>query len=252
MKRIFTLLLLAVLAMPVCGQRVVFIGDSVTDGGWGRSCDKGRASSERNQTDLNHIYGHGYMMLCASYYEASQPERDFRFFNRGISGDDLSRIEARWDDDVTALQPDVLSMLVGINDVYLHMRNHAGEEFDFAGWESRYRALMERARKANPDLRIMLGTPFIARVERRNESADYDRCEAAVWRLAEIVARIAADYDAVALRYDELFAGLELMHPDVPVTHWIWDGIHPTMAGHRMMSELWIEQFDKLADTQRR
>ena len=249
MKRLFVLLVLLAVQTVVFGQRVVFIGDSVTDGGWGRSCDLGRPSAERNHKDQNHIYGHGYMMMCAAHYEAVQPARDWHFFNRGISGDDLLRIEARWDDDVVALRPDVLSMMEGINDVYLHMRNHAGEEFDFAGWESRYRALLDRAREANPDLRIMLGTPFIARVERRNESADYDSCEAAVWRLAEIVTRIAADYDAVVLRYDELFAGLELVYPSVPVSHWIWDGIHPTMAGHRMMADLWIENFDKMADS---
>lgn len=249
MKRtlaIFLFMLLA--AMPVCGQRVVFVGDSVTDGGWGRSSGFAQPSAERNHTDLNHIYGHGYMMLCAAHYEAVQPERDQQFFNRGISGDDLARIEARWDSDVMALQPDVLSMLVGINDTYEHMKRRPDEEFDFAGWESRYRALLDRAREANPDLRIMLGTPFIARAGRNGAAANYDSCEAVVWRLAETVVRIAADYDAVLLRYDELFAGLALMHPAVPAEHWIWDGIHPTMAGHRMMADLWIENYDKLID----
>ena len=251
MKRLFTILLLAVAAMPAFGQRVVFIGDSVTDGGWGRSSDLGRPSAERNLTDLNHIYGHGYMLMCAAHYEASQPERGLLFFNRGISGDDLTRIEARWDDDLLALKPDVVSLLVGINDVYLHVRNHADLEFDFEGWERRYRGLIERLRESNPDVRIMLGTPFIARVGRNGEADNYRRCEAAVWQLAAIVARIAADCDAVVLRYDELFAGLRLIHPTVPMSHWIWDGIHPTMAGHRMMADLWIEQFDKLADNGR-
>lgn len=252
MKRLAIFALLIMLCTPAAAQRVVFIGDSVTDGGWGRSSDLGRPTAERNLTDLNHIYGHGYMMMCAAHYEASQPERDWHFFNRGISGDDLTRIEARWDDDLLALQPDVVSLLVGINDVYLHMRNHADEEFDFAGWERRYRALIDRVREANPDVRIMLGTPFIARAGRNGAAENYDRCEAAVWHLAAIVARIAADCDAVLLRYDELFAGLRLMHPRVEMSHWIWDGIHPTMAGHRMMADLWIESFDKLADSNKR
>ena len=246
MKRLALFTICVFLSLPMFGRRVVFIGDSVTDGGWGRSSDMGRPTTERNLKDLNHIYGHSYMIFCASHYEASQPERGLEFFNRGISGDDLSRIEARWETDVLAMRPDVLSVLFGINDVYLHMRTHADEEFDYEGWESRYRALLESARKANPDLCIVLGTPFIARVERRNEKADYDRCEAAVWRLAEIVARIADDYGAVLLRYDDMFAALELKHPRVPTTHWIWDGIHPTMAGHRKMADLWISRCKKV------
>ena len=248
MKRlsIIILCLLACASVPSFGQRVVFIGDSVTDGGWGRSSDLGRPTAERNLTDLNHIYGHSYMMLCASHYEASQPERGLEFFNRGISGDDLARIEARWDDDVLAMRPDVLSVLVGINDTYLHVRNHAGEEFDFDGWESRYRALLDRARDENPELRIMLGTPFIARVGRNGAADNYLRCERITHRLAEIVCRVAADIGAVAVRYDEMFARLSFQYPAVPMSHWIWDGIHPTAAGHRKMADMWIAEFDRL------
>ena len=246
MKRLFIICLLVVLCMPVSGQRIVFTGDSVTDGGWGRSSDFGRPTAERNHKDLNHIYGHGYMMLCASYFEAAYPQRPFEFFNRGISGDDLARIEARWEEDAVAMRPDVLSLLVGINDTYLHVRNHAGEQFDFEGWESRYRALLDRARAANPDLRIMLGTPFIARVGRNGAADNYLRCERITHRLAEIVCRIAADYGAVVLRYDEMFGCQKRVHPSVPMSHWIWDGIHPTAAGHRLMSDLWISGFDRL------
>ena len=246
MKRLFVFCLLMSVAVAASAQRVVFIGDSVTDGGWGRSSDLGRPTAERNLTDLNHIYGHSYMMLCASHYESSQPERGLEFFNRGISGDDLARIEARWEGDALAMRPDVLSLLVGINDTYLHVRNHAGEEFDFAEWESRYRSLLDRARAVNPDLRIMLGTPFIARVGRNGAADNYLRCERITHRLAEIVCRIAADYGAEAVRYDEMFAQLPARYPSVPMKHWIWDGIHPTAAGHRLMADMWIEKFDAL------
>lgn len=248
MKRLLTLCLLAVLCMPVSGQRVLFIGDSVTDGGWGRSSGFAQPSAERNLTDLNHIYGHSYMMLCAAHFEALMPERGLVFMNRGISGDDLVRIGARWDDDALALQPDILSLLAGINDTYYHVKHHAGEEFDFAGWESRLRGLLERAREANPRLRIVLGTPFIARVGKNGAAAEYPMCEAIVHRLADIVVRVAEDFGAVAVRYDELFGRLENEHPSVPMSHWIWDGIHPTAAGHRLMADLWIERCGSLLD----
>ncbi len=66
-------------------QRVLYIGDSVTDGGWGRSGGSMIPSEQRNQKDLNHIYGHSYMMLCAAHYESTQPYAGLQFFNRGIS-----------------------------------------------------------------------------------------------------------------------------------------------------------------------
>ena len=148
------------------GRRVVFIGDSITDGNWGKG--DGKPSSERNLTDRNHLYGSGYMYLCASYYQGYRPERGYLFFNRGVSGNTLDELAARWQEDVVNLRPDVLSVLVGTNDIdrYLHglMVSAAVEktDFDFAGWEKTYRRLLDEARRANPDLKILLCTPFAA------------------------------------------------------------------------------------------
>ena len=243
---LFATLFALCMTQTVQAQRILFIGDSVTDGGWGRSAGYAQPSAERNLKDLNHIYGHSYMMLCAAHFESICPERGFVFMNRGISGDDLTRIEARWDNDMLALQPDVLSVLVGINDTYYHVQQHAGEEFDFAGWESRYRALLGRALAQNPDLKIILGTPFIARVGKNGAAENYEQCSRTVNRLAETVVRIAADFGAAVLRYDEMFARQAAEHPTVPASHWIWDGIHPTAAGHRLMADMWIANFSQM------
>lgn len=246
MKKIVLIGLLLGLALPSAARRILYIGDSVTDGGWGRSGGNIVASAERNLNDLNHIYGHSYMMLCAAYYEGHYPEAGYEFLNRGISGNALGHLEARWEEDVVALQPDVLSLLVGINDVYYHVQQQGEAPFDFAAWEARYRALLDRARAANPDLVILLGTPFVARVGKTGAAADYPRCEALVHRLAEIVVRIAADYGAAVVRYDLLFAAQEQLHPTVAMSHWIWDGIHPTAAGHQLMAELWMQTFEQI------
>ena len=64
------------------GVRFLFIGDSITDGGWGRSGGKMMPTEERNQKDLNHIYGHSYMMLCAARIQSDYPEQETQFFNR--------------------------------------------------------------------------------------------------------------------------------------------------------------------------
>lgn len=245
MKKLLVLLAIAII-LPLNAQRVLFIGDSVTDGGWGRSSGQSLPSDKRNHKDLNHIYGHSYMIMCASHYESLYPEAGYEFFNRGISGDDLSRIEARWTTDALALRPDVLSLLVGINDVYYHTKEHSADDFDYDGWERRYRALLDSARLANPDLTIMLGTPFIAQVGKNGAAANYADCETMTHRLAEIVRRIANDYGAAVVSYDKMFDEQKEAHPAVAMSHWIWDGVHPTAAGHRLMANEWIATFDKI------
>lgn len=211
-----------------------------------------KSSSERNHSDLNHIYGHSYMLFCAAYYESAYPESGLSFHNRGISGDDLQRLESRWKEDVIDLHPDVLSLLVGINDVFYYQQMHTGEPFDYNSWEKRYRNLLDSARVDNPDLQLILGTPFIGEAGRAIRSEDLSLCTEMVSRLDTIVCGIAKDYDAVLLRYDELFAAQKKEHPLVPMKQWIWDGIHPTAAGHRLMADLWIKQCSHLMRTDNR
>lgn len=231
--------------------KVLFIGDSVTDGGWGNSAGHSTPSDKRNQWDKNHIYGHSYMMLCAAHFQSNLPEYDYEFMNRGISGDDLTRLEARWEKDVNKMNPDVLSVLVGTNDVHYYLENKESD-FDFAGWELRYRGLLDQARNSNPKIRFVLGTPFVAKVGKIGANEDYALRDSLIHRLSGIVVSIAKDYDAVLLRYDELFAAQKKEHPLVPMKQWIWDGIHPTAAGHRLMADLWIKQCSHLMRTDNR
>ncbi len=246
---------------PVQGVRVLFIGDSITDGNWGEG-GGAKPSAERNHWDQNHIFGSGYMYLCAAYYGGRFPEAGLEFFNRGISGEGVADLAARWEEDVLAMRPDVLSVLVGINDVHRFVESRAavaegstvhseaaGTEcstaigaaanstsledtavFDIAGWESVYRDLLDRARAQNPDLLLVLCAPFTSRPEYREAMAE----------CARAVERMAADYGAVFMPYDAMFEGLTAETSAVPATHWLWDGIHPTAAGHARMAELWI------------
>lgn len=248
MKRIINCLLFVfciLCPLSAEGLRVLFIGDSITDGNWGNSDGGAMPSSERNLWDMNHIYGSGYMYLCASYYQSKYPERDYHFFNRGISGNTLADLKQRWEEDVIALQPDVLSLLIGINDVNHHLNEKMAEPFDTLAWERDYRALLDRSLKMNPSLKIVLGAPFVVQTGRMKAADDFDVRNRLVHCLSRIVQRIATDYHAIFLPYDKMFENLLLEPPALQDTYWIWDGIHPTPAGHKRMSELWIEEFDK-------
>lgn len=244
MKKIL-LLVLALTVSTFCalatGRRVLFIGDSITDGGWG--ANNGAPSNRRNHTDMNHIFGHGYMSLCASHYMSRRPQQDYAFFNRGISGNSLEHLEARWQEDVLDLRPDVLSVLIGTNDVEYFLRQRRADAslaFDFAAWESRFRRLLEAARSQNPQLRLVLCAPFVAQEGPTGSAADYPLRQQMVGQLSGIVRQLARDYGAVFLPYDRMFARLVKKQPRPG--YWIWDGVHPTPAGHQRMADMWIKR----------
>ena len=86
------------------GTRLLFQGDSITDGGRGRS------------QDPNHILGQDYAYLLAASCGGHYPDKDWVFLNRGVSGNTVTDLAARWQNDTLALKPDILSILVGVND----------------------------------------------------------------------------------------------------------------------------------------
>lgn len=235
MKKISAILVAAVAATLSLGaqKRVLYIGDSITDGNWGTNCN-----GERSTTDMNHIFGHGYMYLCASEYMAQGPKAGWQFFNRGISGNTVVDLERRWQTDALDLRPDVLSILVGINDVI----GNNGIDVDLAQFEARYRGLLEQSRKQNPDLMIVIGEPFCEDGFRVDKEGFVRRnCEA----LSAVLRRVAEDFGAVYLPYQQMFDDL---CAGGATEYWIWDGIHPTPAGHYRMAQMWMKAMnDKMS-----
>lgn len=233
MKGILTIVLCCALFATAANsqRRVLFIGDSITDGNWGTNCN-----GERNLTDMNHIFGHGYMYLCASYFMGAFPERGYEFFNRGISGNTIVDLEKRWQTDALDLHPDILSVLVGINDIILNN----GQDVDTVAFEAKYRALLDKSLAENPSLVIVLGEPFWQQGFRVDTEGFVERnCLA----LARATRRIANDYNAIFLEYQPMF---DALCSKGNITYWIWDGVHPTPAGHYRMSRMWIEAMGEI------
>ncbi len=224
--------------------RVLFIGDSITDGNWGNSCGMPKSSDERSQWDMNHIYGSGYMYLCATHFQGDYPELNYQFFNRGISGNTLSDLQERWQKDVIEIKPDVLSILIGTNDVSKCLDN-GGTQFDIESWIATYKQLIDEAIAANPNLKIVLCAPFVANTGNMKKSDNFDLRQAMVKQCAISVENIAKRYNATFIAYDKLFESLHQNNANIQETYWIWDGIHPTPAGHKRMANLWIEQFSQ-------
>lgn len=243
MKRLIACLLLITLSLPYItgknhntGLRVLFIGDSITDGNWGGG---GKASAERNHWDKNHLFGSGYMYLCAAEFTGHYPEANLEFFNRGISGNTLDDLYNRWEEDVLNICPDVLSILIGINDVSHAIEKSLPAQFDIKIWEQKYRFLLDQALAQNPNIQIVLAQPFAINIskiaERFNERMQL------LAQCTEVIYKIAKDYKAIFLPYQSVFDEA-IRKYNVPPSHWIWDGIHPTVSGHQLMADLWVEK----------
>ena len=229
MRRLLFCILLIASSMSAClasgGKRIVFIGDSITDGNWGCVYNYRKTSAERSQTDMNHIYGHSYVLFVAARCEAARPEADLEFFNRGFSGHHLRDLAARWQEDVLDLNPDVLSVLVGINDIPELL-----EHGNYEQWTATLRSLLQQVKDQNPGVKLVLCTPFTTKPEWAEGVA----------RLDEIVRSLCKEFGAVCVPFDTMFAKLVRKAPNSGF--WIWDGIHPTPAGHLKMAELWMKK----------
>ena len=144
------------------GSTLLFQGDSITDMNWGR-----------NQKDRNHYLGHSYVFLIASRLHTDMPEAKLNFLNRGMSGHTVADLQKRWQTDAIDLKPDVLSVLIGINDVGQSVRSN--KDVDPVAYEAGYRDILNRSRAANPNLRIVLIEPFVLPVTRdwRNQDGPY-------------------------------------------------------------------------------
>jgi len=206
------------------GLCFLFQGDSITDGNRGRN------------EDPNHIMGHGYAFSVASRIGADFPTAEFSFVNRGISGNTVSDLNQRWQKDTLDLKPDVLSLLVGINDVGA-LIEHWSEPKSVEEFETDYRKLLTMCKQQNPDILFVLGLPFVFRVGSRKENWNQWRDE--THARAEIVKNIAKDFGAVIIDFHALFENASKL---TPIDYWIWDGIHPTVFGHELMAREWIKQ----------
>jgi lysophospholipase L1-like esterase len=194
--------------------RVLFQGDSITDGNRGRN------------EDPNHILGHGYCFIIAAQYGAHYPERKLAFLNRGISGNKVTDLAARWQKDTLDLKPDVLSILIGIND---------SGHIPLEEYKQVYDKLLLDAKAANPDIYFVLCEPFYLP---KNGHKEGDELDQDVKKRQAIVAKLAEKHHAVLVRFQKVF---DDACRRAPVQYWVWDAVHPTYSGHQLMAEEWIK-----------
>ena len=207
-------------------KTILFQGDSITDGG--RSFNQ----------DWNHVYGQDYGYLITARLNFDYPSNGYQFFNRGISGNTVNDLAARWQKDTIDIKPDLLSILVGINDVYAVIVR--GEKITTDDFGHAYDALLAQTIQALPNVKLVVCEPFILPVGMVKKDPLPWTTE--VQKRQSVVKQLAEKYNAVYVPLQEAFDKATLK---APADHWIWDGIHPMPAGHELIAREWLKAVKK-------
>jgi len=201
---------------------ILFQGDSITDAG-----------RKRDHYYANDAYGMGlgYVHQIVTTLLGKHPTKNLKCYNRGISGHKVFQLANRWEEDCLQLQPDVLSILIGVNDFW-HTLDW-GYKGTVEVYEKDLSALLDRTKKALPNLKLIIAEPFVLRGTAIVEEKWYPAF-AAYQKAAK---SIATDYGAAFIPLQSIFdKALEI----APVSYWCPDGVHPSLAGAHLMAEAWL------------
>lgn len=203
---------------------VLFQGDSITDCGRNRDADAG--------PNARFGLGQGYAFIAAAELLGSRPADGLRFFNRGISGNRIVDLYARILSDTINLKPDILSILIGVNDTW-HGKEQ-GNGVPVPKFERVYRELLSEVRAALPAVKFVLCEPFVLRCG--VVSADW---VGEINQRREVVAKLSGEFDAVLVPFQSVF---DEAVKAAPPEYWAADGVHPSPAGHYLMAKCWLEK----------
>lgn len=205
------------------GDVVLFQGDSITDAG---------RNKQQELPNNPWSFGVGYANHIGSWLLEEMPGKDLTIYNRGISGNKVFQLADRWEKDCLDLNPNVLSILIGVND-YWHFRNG---NYDGTPeiYEKDFRKLLSRTIEALPDLKLLICQPFIL----TGTSAVDDSWVEPFSAYQVIAKKISAEFGAIWVPFQEAF---DRAIETAPPTYWAGDGVHPSMAGAQLMAKSWLE-----------
>lgn len=208
-------------------KTILFYGDSITDGN--------RYKDEKDREDLNHQMGHSYAYIINALLGSKYPEKNLHFINRGISGNRIIELYGRIYEDVIAWKPNVVSILVGVNDgpQAEHARHATGRE----AYGIIYRMMLKEIRTALPEVQFVICEPFIGQHGPVYDN-DYELWHHCIQEYQKETRQIAEEFGAVFVPLQECF---EQACENQDTKYWIWDGVHPTENGHGLIAEQWLE-----------
>ena len=206
-------------------MKILFQGDSITD--VGRNNHSGSLIS----------IGQGYPVLVDSDLSVRYPGQ-FEFENLGISGNRIVDVYARIKVDCWNHEPDVLSILIGINDVWHDVSHNNG--VDAKRFYNVYKMLVEDTLERFPNMKIMLLEPFVLPGTATEEHWEFFQTETV--KRQEAVKRIAKECGVIFVPLQKVF---DEACKVCPSSYWLGDGVHPMPAGHQLIAKEWIRTFEE-------
>ncbi len=202
---------------------ILFQGDSITDAGrdWGNNTP----NSSKN-------LGHGYVSHLAAYLLTTYPEKNLTLYNKGISGNKVFELRGRWDNDCINLKPDILSIMIGVNDFW-HTLDF-GYNATVKKYEDDYRSLLNYTKEKLPNVQLIIGEPFGIKgvgVVSDKWYPDFDEYRAVAKKMAD-------EFGALFIPYQSYFDSA--IKKSFAPNYWTGDGVHPSIAGEGLMAKSWL------------
>ena len=201
---------------------ILFQGDSITDAGRNRNNEK---------PNNNRAFGTGYAYLAGARLLNDLPNKKLSIYNRGISGNKVFQLAERWQKDCLDLKPNLLSILIGVND-YWHQRNGK-----YDGTAEIYKndliKLINQTKEIFPGVKLVICQPFIVKGTSAVDASWIEPFK----EYQDTAKQISDQFNAIWVPFQKVFdKAVEV----APPTYWTPDGVHPSMAGCQLMAEAWL------------
>ena len=200
---------------------ILFQGDSITDAGRSRM-----NSGPLFGDDL----GYGYPRLISNRLLTENSEYNLKFFNRGVSGNRIKDMAYRWEQDAIQLKPDMISILIGVNDTWNYLFSGLGASP--GEYHSVFKELLESTTSRLPNVQLILCEPFLLLTGEVSEAWRED-----IGERQETVRVLAREYDGVFIPFQ---SALNDASQKVPARQLLDDGVHPTGLGHKILADCWL------------
>lgn len=213
-------------------KTILFQGDSITDAG------RYRANPDS--------MGNGYASMAAGWIEYENPGQ-YHCLNRGIGGNRVTDLYARIREDLINLKPDIVSILIGVNDVWSDVSDNMGNAPEKFEWV--YRKIIQEIQEELPNTKILLLGPYVLEGQGTCSNEEFPHrwefMRDGVAKLAEVTENLAREF---SLAYVPLQEAFNEVLKKAPVEYWTFEGVHPTPAGYEVIKRQWLQGFAMLEE----
>jgi lysophospholipase L1-like esterase len=207
-------------------QVILYQGDSITDSG--RNKEDSGFNTARN-------LGSGYPLLAGAAILNKYEALNLKIYNKGISGNKVFQLAERWDKDCLELKPDVVSILIGVNDIWHKLNGTYNGTAEI--YRNDYVALLERTIKALPNVKLIICEPFAV----KGVKAVDDKWYPEFFDYQKAAKDIARQFRATFIPFQSVF---DEAQKRAPGSYWTGDGVHPSLAGAQLMAKAWMKALE--------